>query len=218
LFVVPLTPVLGLRTFLMQYYSTVADHYLYLPMLGVGLLVAWVVRRYPSRALAGAVAGVALVLAIRSVLAAGSWANDLALWRNVVTVNPRSFAGWMVLGLVEQRQGRMAEAEAAYRRSIEVGPDFPNAREAYANFLIATGRVREAIEPLRQEVRLNEAKPAHVRPDTTMRRLLLGQALLTSGRRGEAAAEFEEVLRRSPGNAHAAAGLAEARRAGPAAK
>ena len=31
---------LGLRPFLMQYTSTVADHYLYLPMLGVALALA----------------------------------------------------------------------------------------------------------------------------------------------------------------------------------
>jgi hypothetical protein len=211
LFVVPLGPLLGLRTFLMQFYSTVADHYLYLPMLGVGLLAAWVVKRYPSRRVGGVVAGVILVLAVRSVFAAGDWAEDLSLWRRTVAVNPRSFAGWMFQGLIHERDGRDAEAEAAYRRSIEVGPHFPNAREAYASFLITRGRLSEAIEPLRQEVRLQEARPELVRPDTTMRRLLLGEILLRCGRKVEAAAEFEEVLRRRPGHPQAAAGLAKAR-------
>jgi hypothetical protein len=37
IFVAGVAPVLGLITFLFQYYSTTADHYLYLSMLGVGL-------------------------------------------------------------------------------------------------------------------------------------------------------------------------------------
>ena len=41
IFLIALLPMLGLVTFHFQYYSTVADHYLYLPMLGVALALAW---------------------------------------------------------------------------------------------------------------------------------------------------------------------------------
>ena len=45
LFLLPLAPVSGLVPFDMQFYSTVADHYLYLPMLGVAVGVAMVLSR-----------------------------------------------------------------------------------------------------------------------------------------------------------------------------
>src|SRR5205807_2426410 len=47
LFALPLLPVLGLRPFMFQYVSTVADHYLYLSMLGPALLAVWVIDRWP---------------------------------------------------------------------------------------------------------------------------------------------------------------------------
>jgi len=46
-FVVGLLPGLGLIPFGFQNYSTVADRYLYLPMLGPGMVVAWLVSHRP---------------------------------------------------------------------------------------------------------------------------------------------------------------------------
>jgi cell division protein FtsW (lipid II flippase) len=49
-FVAALVPVLGFTTFAFQRLSTVADRYLYLPMFGVALCVAWTLDRYVEQA------------------------------------------------------------------------------------------------------------------------------------------------------------------------
>ncbi|MGN6727252.1 MAG: hypothetical protein ACTHLZ_15135, partial [Tepidisphaeraceae bacterium] len=91
LFVVPILPTSGLVPFDMQQYSTVADHYMYQPMLGIGLIATWAAIRWRS------VMAVALPLA---VMAWGviSW-RYATVWRNPETlfgyagrVNPNS---WM---------------------------------------------------------------------------------------------------------------------------
>src|SRR5213076_192323 len=69
-FLVGLLPVLGLVPFLMQYYSTVTDHYLYLPMLGVALAVAWAMSRYERRWLRVAAAVVLAIFAVLSFIEA----------------------------------------------------------------------------------------------------------------------------------------------------
>src|SRR5213075_2802629 len=50
LFILATATTLGLTTFLFQYYSTVADHYLYVAMLGPALALAWAVSKYSSPA------------------------------------------------------------------------------------------------------------------------------------------------------------------------
>ena len=49
LMVAGLSPVLGFVNFDYESYSTVADHYFYLPMLGVALAAAWALARFASR-------------------------------------------------------------------------------------------------------------------------------------------------------------------------
>jgi hypothetical protein len=41
-----LLPVSGLARFMFQIHSTVADHYMYLPMLGPAMALAWLIDRY----------------------------------------------------------------------------------------------------------------------------------------------------------------------------
>jgi hypothetical protein len=103
IFLLALLPVLGLATFQFQQFSTVADHYLYLAMLGPALLIAWFVagRGRIARAIAAAVV---LLLAARSFHQTGYWHDDFALLPHVLRVNPRSFAVTSNLGGAYQQQ------------------------------------------------------------------------------------------------------------------
>src|SRR5207302_490970 len=59
-----LLPVLGLVPFEFQGYSTVADHYMYLAMLGPSLAGAWLLARYPGPTGAGIAAVVLGMLGV----------------------------------------------------------------------------------------------------------------------------------------------------------
>jgi hypothetical protein len=67
---------------------------------------------------------------------------------------PPPTQGWLLTSLaeLEQRDGRAAAADAAYRGVLRLGPD-SYAAIAYADFLIAQGRPVEALKVLKGETR-----------------------------------------------------------------
>ncbi len=67
---------------------------------------------------------------------------------------PTAARGWLTTSLaeLEERDGRVAAADAAYRAVIRIAPD-SYARTAYADFLIAQKRPAEALAALTDEVR-----------------------------------------------------------------
>ncbi len=92
-FVIALLPVLGLTPFAYQALSTVADRYIYLPIFGVALVVAWglgwlhdAISRLPIRAAwlhktvtAGAI-GLLLILAIQTHRQTRLWHDSKSLF------------------------------------------------------------------------------------------------------------------------------------------
>jgi hypothetical protein len=211
IFVAGLLPVLGLVPFLMQYYSTVTDHYLYLPMRGVAISVAWVISSHEGMALRIAVGVVVAVFAVLSFIEAGHWQNELTLSQHAVVSNEKSFAGHAAVGNALARRGRDTEAAGHFRRSIELNPDYAAAYESYAQLLMRGGKVDEAIENVRKYIQAVSTYPEYARPDIAGAQTNLGQALLARGRYGEAAAEFEKALRIDPNREAARKGLELAR-------
>ena len=67
---------------------------------------------------------------------------------------PAGTRGWLTTSLaeLEERDGRAAAADAAYRKVLRLGPD-SYAAIAYADFLIAQRRPGEAIKLLKDEAR-----------------------------------------------------------------
>ena len=67
---------------------------------------------------------------------------------------PSSTQGWLLTSLaeLEERDGRVAEADKAYRAALRGGPDTYTAT-AYADFLIAQKRPAEALKVLADETR-----------------------------------------------------------------
>ena len=67
---------------------------------------------------------------------------------------PATTQGWLLTSLaeLEQRDGKAAAADAAFRRVLRLGPD-TYAAIAYADFLIDQGRPAEALKVLKSEPR-----------------------------------------------------------------
>jgi hypothetical protein len=146
LFLAPLLPVLGLQPFMMQFTSTVADHYLYLPMFGVALAAAfWLSHRPKPRWYAAAVI-LLMALAVRSALQTRYWKDDETLNRHTLAINPNSFTAHINLATDLQKkgdfQGDLRECEAAVR----CDPNFPLARSNYAIMLATFNHLDEAID------------------------------------------------------------------------
>ncbi len=104
------------------------------------------------------------------------------------------------LGVLLAGRGNLADAERHFREAYRLDPSSPLTRVNLGNVALAQGRADEAIDWYR--------KALDARPDYLEARLNLIQAFEHAGRRGEAAAEAKEVLRRDPGNAEAKEALA----------
>ncbi len=208
IFTAALLPTLGLTPFVFQIYSTVADRYQYLALLGPALALAWGLQavwvrgegRERLRLAAGSLCGAVLLLcALSSSLQTLCWQSSAALFTQALTVNPRSWGAANNLAAVRLDQGRPQEALGPLTIALRERPEYA---EAHANLGVA-------LINLRQTPRAE----AEFRAATTLDPALgsgwngLGAALMAEGRSGEAAAAFRQALMVSPGSRAAQANL-----------
>jgi len=238
-FVAGVAPMLGLTPFMYQYTSTVADHYVYLSMLGPAMVGTWLLTRYGRPAVAWGVAIVAVLLGVRSNLQLAYWHDDHAAWAHAAAVSPDSFVAPSNLGTSLAREaailndradeareaGRAAEADALLvrrraliaraadlqDRAIAINPDFVNAYRQGFNFRLRLGQERRAAELLEKLLAVNDAKPASVRTDFTSYRETAGILWAKLGEYQKAATQFEKYVSAVPANADARQALAEVR-------
>ena len=157
--VIVLLPVLGLVPFDFQIYSTVADHYLYLAMLGPALIVAWFLSSRRSRVPIGIVACVIALLGVRTLAQTQHWHDSRALFTHGLQVNPRSFAAYSHLASIENEANHPDEAIALIRHAIDIRPDAAR-YSIYAEALRRKGKTDEAIAAYRAALRQDDRYPA----------------------------------------------------------
>jgi hypothetical protein len=117
-------PVLGFIPFDFQTYSTVADHYMYIAMLGPALVLAWGLAQSPRRVLTVGCVVVLGVWGIRSAWQTRYWHTTMSLFEHALTVNPGSAAAHNNLGLALADQGKLDLGIAHCQRALEIRPDF----------------------------------------------------------------------------------------------
>ena len=195
-------PVLGLLPFMFQQYSTVADHYLYVAMLGPALLLAWAVSRVPPGgplyAAVGAVGVVLALLAVRAADQAGVWRDSRTLFSHAVAVNPRSWPGWTNLGGDYDLRRDDETAARMYRRSIEAQPNQLTAYSNLAMSLATLGRFDEAERVFAVSLRRRGSVPPSERYDLGEEYANFGGRLLEAGAGGRALPYLAEALRLRP--------------------
>lgn len=227
IFVFVLAPVLGFMPFLFQFYSTVADRYVYLAMIGPALALAYMLAQLPRRYAAAGGIVILTALAIRSMVQVQTWRDTDTLLENTIAANSRSYlahtnsAAELVnhgVGLLTGAQnpsdaaaGRamMAAGEAHLKRALEIWPDFPAAWDALSIYYLKTGRVDEALDARQKAADAFDRLPPALTEGLRMR-VALAQACLKNGRREQAIANLEAFLKRNPGDAEATALLQQA--------
>jgi tetratricopeptide (TPR) repeat protein len=206
LFVVALSPVLGLTPFQQQFNSTVADHYMYLAMIGPALAVAWLASHLKVRLnlIAGAI--LALAFIALSSKQAGIWRNEQTLFGHALDVNPNSAMAHNNVGTALAKAGDLAGAAEHFRATLRTVPVDPTAHRNLALAMMRMNDIDGAIEQLAESIRLTESA-GKISDD----HFELARMLGSRGRFAEAADQLEIVLRRHPENQRAAALLQDAR-------
>jgi hypothetical protein len=232
-FVGTLLPVLGLVQVGSQ---SMADRYLYLPMVGLTIIVAWAAADVPGAAVVGG--GVLLALGVAARRQVWVWADTPTLQRRMMAAEgPAATDEW--LGARAIAAGDVREAERRLSEVMRLDPS-----DHIAPFDLGNLRLRVERDPAgaidcyrraaaaRPDVAAVQAnwgvallqlhRPAeaydHLRtaerldPDAFDPHYNLGLMLLSAGQRAAAAAEFEAAVRADPTSAAARAKWAQATR------
>jgi hypothetical protein len=192
-----LAPVLGLAPFDFQYYSTVADRYMYLPMIGAGLGFAMLLQRCNRKAAVVLAAAGLSGLAALSFAQTGVWRNTGTLTARQLAFDPHNSTGHKLRAEWLSSQNERADAEKEFRAAIAAlqaeGRDGEGGVwYGLGNLLLREGRFSEAIEIYRQ------ALPRMSADQLPLGHNNLGIALYRTGELDSAREEFRAALSLDP--------------------
>ena len=180
-----------------------ADRYMYLPMVGLSIMLAWALREVLTKkvAVAGAIAACIACLVLFEVQLQ-YWRNSETLFHHALDVTSGNYLAHHNLGVALAGDGRFAEAIGQYQSALQIEPDAANVQTDYGNALAKSGRVQEAIAHYQAALR--------ALPGSAIIHNDLANALAaTPGRMPEAIAEYQTALRLKPDYEEARNNLAQ---------
>ncbi|MBC8107431.1 MAG: tetratricopeptide repeat protein [Anaerolineae bacterium] len=198
---------LGLVPFQFQLYSTVADHYMYLAMLGPALAVACTLTKLPHRVSLPITAGVCAILSALSIEQTLVWRDSVTLFTHAIEVNPRSAGSHNNLGRALGERGELDGAATHFEAALAIQSGTPAAHRNLAVVQFRRGNMDAAIEQLKRAIQLMEQNHEDVSSD----RRDLVRWLAERWRWPEVVEQLERALARDPNNQDIASLLHEAR-------
>ena len=127
--------------------ATVAEHWLYLPSVGLLIFAAGVALDFPARfrrALAVAACLAAVGLSLRSAVRSSDWTTPEHFYRQTLAAGGTSTRVSLNLGQLYAERGEYARAAATFRQILAVYPGYPIAQTDLANALFHLGKKKEA--------------------------------------------------------------------------
>lgn len=233
IFIVSVTPVLGLSPFGFQAFSTVADRYTYLAMFGVALCAAAVLNHLPRRSGVWAMLPLA-VLGISSWRQTWHWRDSWTLMNYALRMNQNSFLAYENLGSLCLQNGDLDDAIRYSRISLGMNDGQDESLRVLANSLAAERYTTESLATLRAAAKHNPAAGAiaadlscttatmgrigdalafgrlavEIAPDLDSAHSNLGAALADSGQLDEAKVELDKAVGLKPDDVSAQCNLA----------
>jgi protein O-mannosyl-transferase len=178
-----------------------ADRYMYIPSIGLFLMVVWgwhdLIARWPERRqLLAAFGGAALAgCAAATSIQIGYWQNSLTLSQHAIEVTCNNFVAYDSLGRALHDAGHDDQAFLNYAEAVRIAPEFPQSQFNLAVSLRSQGRLIEAAEHF--------ATAARLVPESCETRNALGETWLLLNQPDAAAAEFSKAAQLKPDSADA---------------
>jgi tetratricopeptide (TPR) repeat protein len=179
-----------------------ADRYMYIPMVGLLIMLAWggaeVLKRWPTvkPALAGVAAAACVACVFASSRQLAYWQNSETLFTHAIDVTKGNYVAQHNLGLaIADQPGRLPEAIEHYKSALAIRPDSVEAHSDLGNALAQSGQLQAAIAEYQAALRLA--------PDSAIPHNNLGNAFFRAGRLEEAIAQYKTAVRLKPDYADA---------------
>jgi tetratricopeptide (TPR) repeat protein len=206
-YVVMLAPVVGLVQVGAQ---ARADRYMYLPMIGLTIMLAWggvdLATRVPrAKAAVAALAAAACAgCAVLTWVQIGYWRDSRILFQHALDVTDRNYLAQHNLGVaLAETPDTLSQAIPHFEAALRIEPDSVRAHTDLGSALAKLpGRLPDAMAEYRTALGID--------PDLAIPHNNLGSALAQSGRWNEAIAEYQAALRIEPAYTDARHNLAEA--------
>jgi len=193
-----LVPVIG---FIQAGDQAMADRYMYVPGIGLFIIIAWgvsdIFKKWPKKNVmsilsAGAILSVLIICTIHQ---AKVWRNSVTLFQHTLKVTHNNALAHNNLGVALLNQGKSNDAEKHFSMAIQIKRDYPAAHNNMGLALASQGKINEAISYYRSALR--------IKSNDDKARNNLGTALARMGRYDEAEGQFQEALKINPENADA---------------
>jgi tetratricopeptide (TPR) repeat protein len=173
-----------------------ADRYMYLPQIGLYILVTWFVADTVSswrnrRILLGMAMASSIVLLMYPAWKQTSyWRDGRALWTHALAVNPQNDTAHISLCDLDLRENRLDDAIFHARTAAEIQPDSADAHSRLGVALSASGQNEEASIHFKKALETHQIRPrVHYN---------IATLLLNSGHLDEALADFEKAMELDP--------------------
>ena len=192
-----LVPVVGLVQVGIQ---SMADRYMYLPIIGLLLMLLWGIpmARAPRSCAVAAAGASALALCACAALTVRQvlyWHDSQALFQRAVAATDRNYLAYNNLGFFLANQGKLAEALEYYQLSTAIKPDYEDALNNIGHALAGLKKPAEALPYYEAALR--------TRPENPEVNNNYGNALSDLGRLDEAIQHYRLALKRRPDYADA---------------
>ena len=215
--------------------QSMAERYTYVPLIGLFIAVVWLVgdavASSPKIRVATQMLAVVVLAAcaVKTEAQVKVWENTVTLFSHVLELDPRGAFPNTTLGAAYLREGKLAEAEDYFERSLSYNSNWTVALTYSATCLMKTHDPRNlplARQRLDQALRAAPNDPDALtdmalwsnltgspkdgemygrmviaaHPDSITARLYLGDALQTQNKLDEAAQEYRKVIAMDPDN------------------
>ena len=177
-----------------------ADRYMYLPSIGLFILICWDACDLAQgwargRVMLGGLCAAALAACcIATSFQLQYWKNEGTLVAHIAQPDYNYLAHANYAAYL-MTHNQLAEAQAQCEKAIAIAPGFVAAQALLGEILRLQGKLDLAIETLRSALKAN--------PDLMDAEIPLGRALLAKNRPTEAEAAFRTLLRNNPRNIEA---------------
>jgi protein O-mannosyl-transferase len=198
-FLLMIAPVLGFIDISYMRITWVADHFLYLPMIGPLVLIVAAVATWLDSCqergrtvFTALTAGIMLFLALNAFFYSMAWMDEEHLWEHTLAHNHEAWQAHNRLGARMLASGDLEAAHYHFRNSSRLRPDLGETKNNLGIVLMRKGRTDEAIRTFEEALRAS--------PELLQIRLNLADAYGKTERYAEARDMYASLVTVDPNN------------------